>query len=387
MKILHVVQYIFEDLPGGIQKFVSDLSKLQIEHGHEVVVYTTRPMWFRGRCSTKENVLRFRAFEVLRTPITPFMPFRFLVEDFDVVHIHAQFPLVGEIMAFLSKIRKTPLIVSYHNEAELTKTSFIVKLFKFFHERFLVRKLLDWSNTIIVTTKSFAQSSKVLRRYENKICVIPYGIHLNEYTSVSSSFSKEILYAGRIKPEKGLHVLVEAMRIVREAIPDAQLLIAGEAMRRDEINYLDHLVQLVKSNGLQNSTKFLGNLSLERLNKKYQEVALLVLPSTTRLESFGQVQIEAMASAVPVIVSDIPGPREVTKGVALLVPPNRPKELANAIIEVLRNSNLAKRMRERGKNVINEYRWGRLYARYERIYDVILEKEKYLKKCRPKNNF
>jgi len=367
MKILHVVQYVFEDLPGGIQKFVSDFSKLQIEHGHEVVIYTTRPKWFRERCSSEGSIFRFHAIEVLRTPITPFMPFRFLIEDFDIVHIHAQFPLIGEIMAFLSKIRKIPLVVSYHNEAELTKTSFIIKFLKFIHENFFVRKLLDCSALIIVTTKSFAQSSKVLQCYENKIRVIPYGIRLNGYGS-ASSHSRKILYAGRIKPEKGLHVLVEAMRIVHEAIPDAELLIAGEAKRRDEINYLDHLVQLVESNGLQSSTKFLGNLSPERLKKKYQEVALLVLPSTTRLESFGQVQIEAMASGVPVIVSDIPGPREVSKGSAFLVPPNESKELAKAIVEILSGSNLIECMREQGKKVVNEYSWETLYSKYEEIY-------------------
>jgi glycosyltransferase involved in cell wall biosynthesis len=63
--------------------------------------------------------------------------------------------------------------------------------------------------------------------------------------------------------------------------------------------------------GIAERVDFLGNISDEDLPKKYQEADCLVLPSLNKSEAFGIVLVEALASGLPVIASDLPGVREV----------------------------------------------------------------------------
>ncbi len=103
--------------------------------------------------------------------------------------------------------------------------------------------------------------------------------------------------------------------------------------------------------GLGERVHFLGEPSDDELATLYRAADLFVLPSTNRAEMFGIVQIEAMASGLPVICTELgTGTSFVNRHgeTGLVVPPNDPAALASAIVQILGNPVLARRMGEAG---------------------------------------
>ncbi|MFN3605558.1 MAG: glycosyltransferase, partial [Leptonema sp. (in: bacteria)] len=99
LNILHIVQYDFYNFKGGIQRYVKELSEIQAFNGHNVTVYSCSK-----QPTTEEangvTIKRFNYFEVFRTPISISMILSLLKEErFDIIHIHAQFPLVAELVS------------------------------------------------------------------------------------------------------------------------------------------------------------------------------------------------------------------------------------------------------------------------------------------------
>lgn len=128
LNILHIVQYDFEIFKGGIQRYVKELSEIQALKGYNVVVYSC------SKEPTTKNVngvtiKRFNYLEVFRTPISISMILSLLKEErFDIIHIHAQFPLVAELITLIAWLRRIPIVITYHNEVELTNMSLVTRL-------------------------------------------------------------------------------------------------------------------------------------------------------------------------------------------------------------------------------------------------------------------
>lgn len=368
LKILHVVQYDFETLTGGIQKYVKELAEIQSKDGNEVIIFSC------SNCNTitylnNITIQRFRYFEMFRTPISLTMILKFIKTKVDIVHIHAQFPIVGELIALLAKLKGIPVITTYHNEVDLTKIALFSRIAYIIWSKTLLKILLSISNYIIVTTNEFASTSSILSKVDkDKIHFIPCGIFITK-TEITNEPKNYLLYVGRIKPEKGIHILLQALALSKQNGLNLYLYIVGEASRIDEIEYKRELDVLIKDLDIQERVKFFGKVSEEQLEHLYKHAIALVLPSISRLEGFGIVQLEAMAHGVPVIVSDISGPKSVSKGASIVVKPNDPYDLYKSILTVIdkdiRNS-LAKSALER----VLEYDWNALYKRIKKLYDI-----------------
>lgn len=369
LHILHIVQYDFHTFKGGIQRYVKELAELQAVKGHSVTIYS---------CSKIKSteiingviIKRFRYFEILRTPISLDMIISLLKEQFDLVHIHAQFPLIAEIATIVAKLKGIPVVITYHNEIDLVNLSFFGKLAYNIWSKTLLRLMLSISRSIIVTNKEFAMTSRLLNksRYNEKITVIPcgilYHIHLHHNNII---YPKDyLLYVGRIKPEKGLHILIEALHLLKEHGIDINLVIIGEATRKEEMTYKKKLEDLITQLNLINNIKFVGSVSDEDLATYYTNAIALVLPSVSRLEGFGIVQLEAIKYDLPIIVSDIPGPRSVAKG-SILFRPNDVIDLANSILKVM-DERTRRDIIATYQHIKDEYDWHKLIDKIEEIY-------------------
>jgi glycosyltransferase involved in cell wall biosynthesis len=142
--------------------------------------------------------------------------------------------------------------------------------------------------------------------------------------------------AARLATEKGVEYVVEAMPEVLRRFPTARVLHMGQYQNvMGEEDYACKLAPLIKSLG--EHWTFLGTLSDEELVAFFQTCEVTVLPSLNSTESFGMVQVEAMACGTPVVASDIPGVRQPVNmtGMGLVVPPADAPALANALIEIL----------------------------------------------------
>ena len=147
-----------------------------------------------------------------------------------------------------------------------------------------------------------------------------------------------ILAVGRLSPEKGHRDLFEAMLRIRRRTPNSkwQLIVVGDGPRRAA------LLEQARNSGLDGFVRFVGHQSDVR--PFFRIASVFVLPS--RSEGSPNVLLEAMAAGAPVVACSVGGvPEMVRHGeTAILVPPRDPEALANAIIQVLGDSELAAKL-------------------------------------------
>jgi glycosyltransferase involved in cell wall biosynthesis len=174
----------------------------------------------------------------------------------------------------------------------------------------------------------------------DRVIILPFPVRWADSAGVTPFPSQPcVLFVGRLEKEKGVHVLLEAMCQVREAIPSVRLLVAGDGSYRRELEVrADRL-------GLRNHVSFLGWIEAADLRVAYEEAWVLVLPSIWA-EGLGMVLVEAGLMGRPVIGSDLGGIRDIIQHGhnGLLVPPGDSKALAEAILTILTNRNLAQQM-------------------------------------------
>jgi glycosyltransferase involved in cell wall biosynthesis len=136
--------------------------------------------------------------------------------------------------------------------------------------------------------------------------------------------------------------------------------------------------RLMRQLGVEDRFLKVGKVPQNELPAYYSACDLLVLPSVSRLEAFGLVLVEAMASGKPVVASDIPGVRDVVKdGVTgFLAEPFSAKSLAEKLNAIISNDELAAEMGRRARLHAREnYCWKVIGDIIERVYmDVISEK-------------
>jgi glycosyltransferase involved in cell wall biosynthesis len=190
---------------------------------------------------------------------------------------------------------------------------------------------------------------------------------------------KRLLFVGRISPEKGIHVLIDAMPLVLERFPQAQLEIVGpigqlprncivdldtdpEVQRLSSfyggVEYHDQLKAQVRRLRLESHVHFHPGLPHPEVLSRYQTADLFVFPSIS--ETFGVPVIEAMACGTPVVAGRAGGiPELVVSGkTGLLVERGNPRQLADAILKILADSCLARSMGEWGrKRVQDHFSW------------------------------
>lgn len=135
----------------------------------------------------------------------------------------------------------------------------------------------------------------------------------------------EILYVGRLVPEKGPLVLVEAMRILRDRGVDAHATLIGEGPHRAELE------EAIERAGLADRITLVGAVGHDEIPSWYEKADVFCLPSFA--EGVPVVLMEAMACGLPVVTSAITGvPELVRDGISgLLVTPSRADQLADAL--------------------------------------------------------
>jgi glycosyltransferase involved in cell wall biosynthesis len=198
----------------------------------------------------------------------------------------------------------------------------------------------------------------------DKICIINNGINLSlpeKASKLKLSGSPKILYVGRLDPIKNIETLIYAFAEIRKEFPLAKLYLVGDGKGSD------NLKKLAVSLGVQENISFEGFVKPGReVLSYYKSCDLFVLPS--KKENFPITILEAMASKIPVILSDISGgPRELVKHKenGLLFEPGNPHELASMIALLARNQELCKKFVETSYLRIKEnYSWENIGERY-----------------------
>ncbi len=316
-------------LDAGIQ--VNTLVSGQIPHDrHEVV---------RGPASGQVGQLvraaRFGQFQSqpMNTTLVSLMRRQLVTFQPDLVHLHLPNPLAVLAWSILGRIfgsRMPPLAIWHH--ADITRQKLAGQL---------VRPLLGHcyrhSAGVCASSKALAGISPLLQKFSPEVEVIPFGIDDNIWGEIQPSRRGPFLFVGRLVPYKGLSVLFAALK----RVPGSSLDVVGQGPMKKT------LVREIKRDGLADRVVFHGPCDATRLAKLMANARALVLPSLDQSETFGLVQLEAMASGIPVIASNLPsGVSEVGLDgeTCLLVAPGDVNALAGAVKRILEDDQLADRL-------------------------------------------
>ena len=149
-------------------------------------------------------------------------------------------------------------------------------------------------------------------------------------------------------PHKNLPALIQALALM-DSERRPMLVMAGHNTDGGALH------EQAVAAGVAQDVRLLGGCSTQELDSLYALASCLVLP--TLHEGFGLPVLEAMARSVPVVCSDIPALREVAGSAALYFDPHAPAEIAARISELVADTDLAKRMRDRGHARAADFSW------------------------------
>jgi len=364
-------------LYGGSSLVAYYLAIEMKKRGHETYVFTTSAV-SKDSIEKDGNITIYRYgtnFKILTSNISLGM-FRKPVEhNVDVVHIHFDIPPGPMAGLRYVKKKKVPLIVTYHGDWEAGYGGLIRRIGVVFHNKYLVDKLLSYADVIISPSQYYIGRSRFLRRYKDKIVVIPNGINLDGFgTPYSKEEYKEklrlpvdekvILFVGNLSPYKGPDILVRAISKVIKHVPDAKLIFVGKGVMKKELEMLS------KNLGIKENVRFTGFIDDNLKLFYYKAADVFCLPSMMRTECYPLVILEAMACNLPIVASNIGGiPDAVKNGEnGLLVSPKDPEALSDAIIYLLENEEVRERMGRNGRKKVERYSWEKIAEETEKIY-------------------
>ncbi len=372
---------------GGLSRHVYWLSRSIAELGHQVIVGTLSN-------NTNETIEKHDNLTIIRVnpykiPSPDFISWvhqfnQSILErvielvDFDVDIIHAHDWLVARAGIMLKHLYRKPLIATIHS-TEYGRRNGLHNVFeRHIHE---IEWFLTYEAWKVIVCSNYMREEiqRIFATPLDKIHVIPNGV--NPIKRVNKSIVTEvlekyniplnkriILFVGRLVYEKGAHILVEAIPLITRIVSDAFFVFVGEGPMKE------HLKRRSIELGISDRTVFTGFVSEDELHAFYNAAYIAVFPSL--YEPFGIVALEAMSIGKPVVVSNTGGLSEtVTHGKnGLKVPPGDPEALADAIVELLLNPEIAKKLGETGYRMVYErYTWNRVAEQTLKVYEKVLD--------------
>jgi glycosyltransferase involved in cell wall biosynthesis len=338
VKVLQLGKFYPPD-KGGMETILALICERTAQHvSNRVLVANSRPSTVEERHGSIEIVRVASLARVGAVAFCPRMPFELAREHTDLIVLHEPNPMA--LVAYFLARPEGRLIVWYHSD--VIRPSWRYRLFY----RPFLRFALSRAARIVVSSPTLGESAPALQDFQSKCTVIPFGIDTRaEETDAVMSRAHEIrretnrpivLFVGRLVPYKGVDVLLEALSGL-----DAACLIVGDGPMRP------HLESQARALGIENRVKFVGSVPDEELAALYRACDVFALPSVTRQEAFGVVQLEAMAAGKPVVSTDLgTGVGWVNRHAetGYVVPPRDPVALREAMRRLLDDPGLQKSM-------------------------------------------
>lgn len=325
LNIAFSITYIPPTYIGGGQTYIYNLTRELYNLGVKLDVFTSGvPVesndwdWRHAKVHWCKSILK-----VSNTPIMPTLPLKMMKDNYsDLIHTDVPQGFSCDVSAFISDMKKKPLILTYHCDL---LPSTISGAYSFV----LMHYTLKRADKIIATTKKYAETSPILKNFMNKVEIVPMGVDLKKYSIKGrEKIGKEIrekheiqndkvlLFVGGLNEPhryKRLDLLLKVFKEISKKYPDVKLIIIGEGKLRSEYESMCNKL------GIEDKVIFTGYVSNEKLPMYYCAADLFVLPSLTREEAFGIVLLEAAACGCVPVCFDIPGPGEVCKSIGGLV--------------------------------------------------------------------
>lgn len=378
MRLL-LINYEFPPLGGGAGNATKHIAKELARMGHNVLVLST---WFRELPeqetidgykiirihSRRKRIDRSNPIEMLHFIWCAIREGPTLIKSFSPEAMFSFFAIPSGVVAWYFK-RKfgIPYIVSLRGG---DVPGFLPKNLKWWHIFSSPLTALVWKHANVVVANSIGLkelAEKTARKFGKDVAYIPNGVDM-ELFSPSRDKTKngfKILFVGRLIEQKGVWYLLEGLAHIRDH--NATLFkriscdIVGDGPLRGELEQLSHTLSL------ENVVKFPGWISRDNLPVLYRSASVFVLPSFD--EGMPNVILEAMASGLPIIATDIKGNNELIRNGVNGFLYKHHEELPGALIKLIENPVSSERMGEESRKKSIDYIWSHV----ARSYDALLK--------------
>ena len=363
---------------GGVAEVTYNLA-LKLSSKHEIRIFTTSPV-DKEMVQTYDNIIVYRykknfkfentdmSFDLIRKP---------LKHDVDIIHIHRG-SVPGAIAGYLYvKLKKKPCVLTYHGDPETMSGSIMRRFSVSFFNICIHHRILDRADAITTFSNQFLDVSKFLRRYRDKIKIIPNGINLDDFDVPYSkeegrnklrlsTNKKVILFVGGLTERKNPHILLRAMPIILKSISNVELIIVGKGLMLNELKELSQQLD-VNSN-----VKFAGFVDENEKLQYYRSADIFVLPSL--VEAFPVVLLEASAFGLPLVVSDLEAFKAIVEEGynGLFTKTGDENDLAEKVLYLLENEDIREKMGENARKKIKDYSWDKIAEETEKVYNEVI---------------
>jgi glycosyltransferase involved in cell wall biosynthesis len=244
----------------------------------------------------------------------------------------------------------------------------------------LIRANIQFVDSFIAVSDYYAGfMADYLAIPEEKIHMVPLGINLEGYGVGERRRGEQftIGYFARISPEKGLHVLCDAYRDLRQRAdsPRARLEVAGY-LAPENREYLRGIERQMKLWGYADEFRYLGAIDRRQKIEFMQSLDVLSVPTIYR-EPKGMFLLEAMANGVPVVQPRVGAFPEIIErtGGGMIVEPN-PESIADGLLTVWRDRSLSEELSRRGLEGVREhYSAAKMAKRAVEVYSAALARQ------------
>ena len=245
-----------------------------------------------------------------------------------LIEIHNRPYLIDEI----AKGNKFPISLFLHNDPQKMKGSKSVK---------------DRENILEKCTAVFCVSEYIQNLFLDGISLYNEKVHVL-YNGVERKLKKfpkkkkEILFVGRLVPEKGVHIYVKAVKLIAHICPEWKFGLIGSFRLGDNQNTNSYADKVVKEfNNVGSQAKFYGFQDYSFVEDKMKTASIIVIPSVWQ-EPFGLVAAEAISNGSCVIASKVGGLPEIIENNGILIENINHKKLKKNILNLIKNDKLIK---------------------------------------------
>lgn len=384
MRIAHFVSNFPEK--GESEVYGKSLAAYNIcislaERGHEIHVFTVsnvKENSFEDHGNLKihryKPIIKYKSegfsYKILKDSIN---------YDFDLVHVHS-----GISAAFLAGYRfsvkkNVPLVVTWHGDSVRGHGRYqgiLAGSATIFYKHLLAKRVLNRAQAIISPSEYYIDESQFLGDYKNKVFPIPNGINIDDFkVSYSQDECKEkldltgkkvILFVGSLFHLKGPHVLLKSIPHILKEDKDSVFVFMGGG---DVEKYQN----LSKELNIENEVRFPGYVQGELKIVYYNAADIFVLPSF--VEVFPLVLLEASASALPMIVSNLDTFKcIITEGYnGIFTKTEDENNLKDAILKLLKDDNLRITLGLNARENVRNFSWDKIAEETENLYKKIIE--------------
>ncbi len=341
---MNILQILPELNVGGVETGTLDLAKYLVKFGHKAVVVSNggelvKELESSGAIHYQLPVHKKSIWLIFK--MIPRLVEIIKKEEIDIVHARSRLP--AWIAYFAARKTRTIFITTCHGYYKKHPFSYVMGF---------GRRVIVLSNVI---ARHMIDDFGVPHE---RIRLVPRSVDLEKFKYISPDKKRKeefnVGIIGRITPLKGHLHFIKAMAKVARVIPRFKVWIVGDVPSSREA-YKEEIQVLVKRLGLWPYTQFLG--TQRDIPAILSNLDLLVLATTTH-EAFGRVIIEAQAAGVPVVATEVGGVVDIIENekTGLLVPPADPKGMAEAVIKIFKDPDLARNLAENAyKKVQNFY--------------------------------